>query len=159
MKNRKSIKRPKREVLTEILDGLREIEAHFEMEGFARNEIKPEEEPQAETPEEEDDEYGEDFSGPSAFDREDIEVAIDVFISHLVQTAVIKKQEHRGRHPLSDIIQDLFGEDHAISTMTLSFEEHIKGYFDLVCYDDMQKAYFELSNIRDLIQAEVAKTK
>jgi len=155
VKARKAMRRPPRKILGALLDGLAEIKANWELEGFPTSNVEsPQEEPQGEGAEVDgEDGDSEDF-GPSVFDREDIEIAIDVFISHLVQEGIIRKLGPSERPSLSDIVERFFSEDHEISKKAREFEEHIKGYFDLVGYDDMQQAYGLLLEMTGMIQTE-----
>src|SRR5277367_556942 len=85
-------------------------------------------------PDEQDDD--ENPGGSKTFEREDVEVGIDVFISTLIQNNVIK-QHRRGKQPsLEDVFEHIFGENHEITKTAKSFEEHIEGYFEVVGYED-----------------------
>ncbi len=156
--------RPSAAKVEAVSEALKEIEAHFEMMGFSSNEEVavqegiPEVLPEDEEPEQTD-ETGypedEDEGGPATFDREEIEVALDVFMSHLVRERIIKKYK-RGKLPaLSGVFQDIFGDKHPIIKPVKLFEEHIEGYFDVVGYEDMEIAFNELANIRAIIDKEL----
>src|SRR5438045_3607075 len=153
-------RRPKKEVLTALSRALEEIEAYFEMWGFSlgkaenqpqlpfenpelqdekSSEEKPEEQ---EAREDSDDLYGgdDDSGGEPVFDREEIEVAIDLFLSTLVQEKVIPKYPGNKLPTLEQVFQRIFGEDHEIIKVVHDFEEHIEGYFDVIGHDDMETA-------------------
>jgi hypothetical protein len=97
----------------------------------------------------------EDSGGGTVFDREDIEVAIDVFISELVNEKVIKKPKARHHPTLVQVFEHVFGEGHPIAKMVETFEEHIEGYFGAIGYDEMNSAYGELLGIRVMINKEI----
>jgi len=185
-KPRKRIKRPRRKVLVAVAEGLREIEAHFEWEGFSEVADKqsqgiPERvviqagesgakaedgelvEPDGssegeETQPEESEESYDDFEseeepeGESVFQREEIEVAIDLFVTHLIEEEIIEEPEN-----LEHIFGALFGEDHEITEAVKAFEEHIKGYFGAIAHEDMNKAFGNLTHIRDILEKEMAR--
>lgn len=147
-----------------ILQALQEIEAHFELEGFASDASTTVDRTTGTTEvmeptkaHDENDEYneGEESIGNTTFDREDIEVGIDVCISELVTQHVISKARLSKRPSLSDVFQTLFGEDHKVVEHARLFEEHIKGYFDIVAYDEMAAAHDELVIIQDIIKREL----
>lgn len=157
-----------RKVLDAIAEGLKEIEGYFELEVFPANHFEsPEEasqqelESQGEKGEEDEDdeeeEYdeGEGSSGTAIFDREDVEVAVDLFISHLVQVGVLRKAKSGAQLSFSEVFEKFFGEEHAIVERAQSFEEHIEGYFDSVGYEDMKIAYEELAAIQEMINREM----
>ena len=196
MKTRKRIRRPRREVLEVIATELKEIEAWFELEGFSASEYEvPEEEQLAEEPDLKSDfadvdyEGDEDLSVTKGFHREDIEIAIDVFISQLLrftyysdaadspdgrllgfrglwkchyilQCSIAARRLIRESEPgqgpsLSEVFEKFVGEDHELVEKAKSFEEHIKGYFDSITYEDMEAAYNEFVEIQEIIQKEV----
>jgi hypothetical protein len=140
----------RKEVLEALLKGLKEIEAHFELEGFLRS-------VDVEGPAGEDGE-GEDL-GPVVFDREDIEVAIDLFISSLVQAKIVRKLLPGTRPSLADVMERFFGEDHDITQKSQEFEECVKGYFDLVGYDNVRQAYSLVSEMKGMIEEEIGMLK
>ena len=160
----KQVRHPRRRVLEAISEGLREIEACFELFGFsASEEESTQEEPSQEESKEEEqeedyeDDYGEDeySEEPAVYQREDIEVAIDLFISHLVREKVIREIKRGGQPSLVGIFERIFGEGHEIIEKVRTFEEHIEGYFGAIGPDDMNSAYGELSEIRNIIKTEM----
>jgi hypothetical protein len=180
----KRIRRPRREILERLSEAFREIEAHFELLGFSspeeeepqhaeaqaqRSETKKEaaeaqeveehevEEYDGEEGEELDDRYGEDEVGASVYDREEIEVAIDVFISELVREGLMPEPRPRTTPDIADVFEKFFGEDHEIIKLARDLDEHIEGYFGAIGYDDMNAAYGEVMGIRDIIQKEIQR--
>jgi hypothetical protein len=160
----------RRKRIEAIADALSEIKAHFEFEGISFEEPSPAgEPPEAESEEKskakdeqdedgyDDDEYDDDsIPGKSAFEREEIEIALDVFMSRLVEEKVIRQFKPNEQPSFSGIFEKFFDEDHEIVKIAQSFEEHIEGYFDWVHYDDMRAAYGELLQIKDIISKEIA---
>ncbi len=178
-KKRRGRRQPTKKTLEALSEALKEIEAYFEMVGFSHRKkddvpqlpfenVEPqnkkalEEEPdesEAEENAEEETEDGydedDDSSGGSVFDREEIEVAIDVFLSELVQEGILPKYPRNKLPTLAGTFERIFGEDHPIIKTVQSFEEHIEGYFDVVGYEDMEIASNQLTEIRDMINKEL----
>src|ERR1700735_2367926 len=125
-KNDKKQRLPSKKTLKAIAEALDEITAHFELAGFFARMTEGE--------------GSEDVGGPTVFDREDIEVAIGVFISRLSQHGILKSNEDEPTS-FSGVFESFFGEDHEITEMANQFEERIEGYFDLVGSEDMDGAY------------------
>jgi hypothetical protein len=164
VKKQRGVRRAPREVLETLSEALKEIEAHFEMMGFSRHKgdvfqgdaPKPgPEDGKHEEPYEDDYGEDEDEGRVAAFQREEIEVAIDVFISSLVQENVIRKYPRNKQPSLENVFEKIFGENHEIIKPVQVFEEHIEGYFDLIGYEDMEIAFAELTDIRDIIDKEI----
>jgi hypothetical protein len=161
---KKRTPRPSAAKVEAVSEALKEIEAHFEMMGFSSNEkVAVQEEIPDMLPEDEESEDAdeteypgdEDQGGSATFDREEIEVALDVFMSHLVREKIINKYK-RGKLPsLSGVFQDIFGDKHSVIKPVKLFEEHIEGYFDVVGYEDMEIAFNELASIRAIIDKEL----
>ena len=151
--------------LEAVAKGLKEIEARFEIEGFytgggasSEEELEPErgaaefESGNEDIGTNEDDE--EEDEEKSIFHREDIEVAIDEFLSQLLKQKLIRKRS--GKLPsFSAVFDELFGQNHRVAEASRSFEEHIKGYFEIISYHDMEIAYNNFMEIQDLIQREI----
>jgi hypothetical protein len=174
-KKRRGPGRPTKGALEVLSEALKEIEAYFEMVGFPQrkkedlpqlpfgngepqNKEPLEEAPdESEAEEETEDGYGDgdDSSGSSVFDREEIEVAIDVFLSDLVKEGILPKYPRNKPPTLQGTFERIFGDDHVIIKTVQSFEEHIEGYFDVVGYDDMEIASNQLAEIRDMINKEL----
>jgi hypothetical protein len=151
------MKHPRRRVLEAISEALDEIKANFEIEFVST--APPEAQPSEvapKVPSEAGEEEEEEFSGTSAFDREDIEVAVDVFLSHLVQEQIIRDSKLTERPSFSGVFERFFGEDHEIAKKARDFAEHIEGYFDVVSYDDVSAAYDDLLEIKRIIDSELA---
>lgn len=150
-------------VLKAILDGLEEIQYYFESEGFSEND----EENSGERHEDggmedsgveqetsgDDDEYEE---SPLAanFDREDIELAIDECVSHLIRRKLIPKPKDR-HASMSDVLERFLGKDHPIVIVAITFEDYIQGYFGLINSSDMDAAYQEFVKLREAIAEEL----
>jgi len=81
---------------------------------------------------------------------------VDVFLSHLVHEKVIKDSKLGERPSFSGVFEGFFGEEHEIAQMARDFEEHIEGYFDVVNYDDVRKAYGDVLKMKAIVDAEIA---
>lgn len=157
-KSRKG-KHPHPKVLAALTEGLDELKANFEIGfGIGVTEAENSEKESKSLSEADEDEYeeDEDFSGPSTFDREEVEVSVDVFLSHLVHEGVIKDSKIGEQPSFSEVFERFFGEDHEIAKKARDFEENIEGYFDVVSYDDVRKAYGDLLQMKDIIDAVTA---
>jgi hypothetical protein len=164
---------PNKRALEEIASALEEIESHFEWQGFpsgssdksdeaeGERQSKEAEEEKSETAEDEEEYFDEsdEYTGPSVYDREDIEVSIDVFTSELIRKKVITKSKFGERPSFSRVFEGLFGTDHEIAELANSFEEYVEGYFGFVSYDDMAEAQSVLQQIKDIITKEIANGK
>lgn len=147
-------------VLKIIADGLEEIDGHFAWEGLTgindeagTGEPLPSEAQQAE--DESDEDPYEDPYYTAGFDREDIEIAIDAFLSYLLRKRLIHKNKS-GRLPsFAGVFEEFLGEDHQIAKVADKFEEHIKGYFGWIDYENMRAAYAEFLEIRAFIRKEL----
>jgi hypothetical protein len=95
-----------------------------------------------------------DEAGPSVFEREGIEVAIDLFVTKLIGEKIISEPES-----LESIFGELFGEDHEITEAACAFDEHVKGYFGAIAYGDMDIAFQNLVRIRDILAKEITHAK
>jgi hypothetical protein len=161
-----------------ISEEFKEIEAVFEMAGFLEGPIEAQPtEIRAEQPigakvneENEDDEESQENEENDQYDegeaygvyeREEIEVAVDVFLSELVREGVIAKTvtkpKIRSRLSLVSIFDHIFGPVHEISKLAKSFEEDIEGYFGVISYKDMCSAYHKVLDMRRIINSELAK--
>jgi hypothetical protein len=163
----KTVRHPSGRVLAAINDGLQEIAAHFELSGFSPVKGGPTGEVVAEEPEEQDSSDGtdsddyEDYEGsskPDYFDREDIEIAIDEFISQLIKANVMRKSGAGKAPSFSDVFEKFFGEDHEITTKAKSFEDYIKGYFGAISPEDMRAAYDEFLDIQETVREALERT-
>lgn len=146
-KKRKRIRTPSKERIAAVSEAFKEIEGYFEFMAFPASEKESDWERPAEE-ESEDDYEDEESGGVQTFEREDIEVAIDVFITELKPDA----------HPsLENIFVSIFGDDHEIIKLIQQFEEDIEGYFDVIGYDDMKSAYGQVLEIRAILDREMAR--
>lgn len=147
--------------LTAIGNALEEIEAYFELNGFGPIETGAaggaSEEDGSEADEEQTFESDDESSSSWSFDREDIEVAIDVFISRLSDEHIIPKPTLRDKPSLLSVLERFFGRKHEVLEIARSFEKNIKGYFDIVSYDAMAEAHGDLLQIRDIIKRELKR--
>lgn len=140
-----------------IGEGLGEIAAHFEFSGFSNGaEIETEEErpvtedAESDTDSEEDDDS--DDHGTDYFDREEIEVAIDAFISHLLSEKLIRKSNSGKLPSFSEVFEKFFGKGHEITAKAESFEDYIKGYFGWISPEDMRSAHGEFVEIQEIVE-------
>jgi hypothetical protein len=162
----KTVRSPSKLAITAIADGLEEIAAYFPFVGFGRGAKKVPEGLAAEVDNEEDsseeDEFADDdddgYSGFSSYDREEIEVAIDEFISALIAEGILRKSKSGKLPSFAGVFEKCFGKDHEVSKKARQFEEYIEGYFGALDYDDMRSAYSEFQEIRDLVNQEAEKT-
>lgn len=159
-----TVRRPSARALEAISEGLEEIDAYFGFSGFSgtkgeQETQKPLEESsslESDSVEEDegDDDYGDDESGSDYFDREEIEVAIDAFLSALLNAKIIRKSKSGKLPSFADVFGKFFGQDHEISEKARTFEEHIKGYFGWVSPEDMRAAREVFSEIQEIVQRE-----
>lgn len=168
IKKQGNVRHPSRRVLEALSGAFREIEAHFELLGFTPEEPEsisveaPEEPGEEEDLEEPDEEYeveyvDEDESGGGVYQREEIEVAIDIFISELIDEKVIKQPKNEKAPSLVSVFERIFGEDHEIVKLIHEFDDNIEGYFGAISYDDMKSACGNVFAIRGIINKELAK--
>ncbi len=108
--------------------------------------------------EEDTEEYDEDLP-IETFDREEVEVAIDVFLTHLLKLGIIQKKKKGNLPSFSGVFESIFGEKHPATGLALSFEDHITGYFGWIDYENMKAAYGELMKIRDLVAKAIEKQR
>jgi len=159
----KTTRRPSRKVLEAISGGLEEIEAQFDSSGFSSSTVKSvgEEPPagpiiggpeEAEEKEEEDDD-GEEYYSDHYFDREEIEVGLDAFISHLINSEVIRKPKPGKTPSFSEVFEKFFGKDHEVTEKANGFEGFIKGYFGWVSPENMRLAHDAFLEIRGIVQS------
>jgi hypothetical protein len=156
MSDRPKVQIPSVRILRIIAAGLEEIEGHFVWEGIARVEADMNSvEIQPDEGEYEEDSIYEDSFDTAGFDREDVEIAVDQFLSHLLRKRVIKK-DRSGSLPLfSEVFEQFFGEQHSIARTAASFEDLIEGYFGRIDYENMKAAYDALSEIQKYIRKEL----
>lgn len=155
--------RPSTRVLKIIADGLEEIEDHVAWEGIAgieddiaEEESMPSEDEGAEdvSDESDDDPYDEPYY-TAGFDREDVEIAIDAFLSHLLRKKLIRKDKS-GRLPsFAGVFEKFFGGEHQIAKAADKFEEYVRGYFGWIDYENMKAAFGEFLGIRTFIGKEL----
>ncbi len=160
MSNHPISQRRWKKTLDIVAAGLDEITAYFDMEGFPSKHDASSGKVQEQTVKGTDADQVEDDSesdyGVShrreAFPREDIELAIDAFLSHLIQERLLPKTAPGEAPSFSEVIGELFGDAHDITKKADRFEEHIKGYFGFVDYVAMATAYDDLLDIQNMIK-------
>lgn len=98
--------------------------------------------------------YEEPFYTPG-FDREEVEIAIDAFLSHLLEQKLIRKKKLGGLPSFVDVFEMFFGANHKIAKVAERFEEHVTGYFGWINSDEMSEAYADFLEIQNFIQQEL----
>lgn len=137
---------PSRKVLEALAAGLEEIETHFDNEGFGHSPASDDEE---------DDYDAEDYTSVS-YEREDVEVAVDGFISQLIDDKILRKAKSGALPSFGDVFEKLFGKRHDITKMARDFEDHIDGYFGQILYEDMVAAYQIFLEIEEYVKSALA---
>jgi hypothetical protein len=155
----KKLRRPSQKVLNVIVDGLDEIDSYVP---FPRRLATESEEvtanPEGELSAEDEDESGqycEDNDGDRRteyFDREEMEVALDAFLSALVNAGVIKKSRQGKLPSFSEVFIKFFGQDHELTKKAQSFEDFVEGYFGWISPEDMQRAHEEFLEIYESVK-------
>lgn len=75
------------------------------------------------------------------FDLADVEYCVDVTITEIVSKKLVAGYDDPRKPPtLSEIFQELFGEEDSLTKLVEEFEELISGYDDHVHIDDLQQA-------------------
>jgi hypothetical protein len=153
------LNRPTNRVLEAIAHGLEEIHGHFALEGMG--EIQDSGEDYDGTADEDDTSEGDEdalYEEPyyaAGYDREDVEIAIDAFLSHLIRKKLIRKDKS-GRLPsFAGVFEKIFGEEHRIAKAAAQFEEYIAGYFGRIDYENMRAAFGEFQEIQSFISKEL----
>jgi hypothetical protein len=152
------LRRPTKKALRALALGLEEIEEHFVWEEFSKADDHGSESgsPQAddEASDDEDEREDEYLLQTSGFDREDVEIAIDAFISSLIRKKLVPRDESKPA-TLSDVFEIFLGGDHEATKTARSFESHIKGYFGIIDYENMSSAYSDLLELQDVLKKEL----
>ena len=151
----KELREPGRRTLEAVATGLEEIRDHFGGEGFADIDVRDRPDGEYEGDEYEDDEEEEDYISLS-YEREDIEVAVDAFISQLIADKIIRKSKSGKLPSFADVFRKIFGADHEVTESALAFEEHIEGYFGQILYDHMKAAYKQFAEIEEAVKNRLA---
>jgi|CZKK01.1.fsa_nt_gi hypothetical protein len=153
------LRRPSQKVVDAIAEGLDEIDSYvpFPRRSTAETETVTESLEDEGNAQDDDagEEYGEDDDGDyrtDYFDREEIEVAIDAFLSALVAAGVIKKGRHGKLPSFSEVFAKFFGQDHEVTKKANSFEDFIKGYFGWISPEDLRKAHEEFLEIYEIVK-------
>jgi hypothetical protein len=163
MMKRNKKRRTRLQILRVFSEAFNEIESHFEMEGFSApdDDQQPEIVDTAEINLEEVAKDEEENTSEIAvgYDREDVEVAVDVFISRLVDEDLIatKKSMHSSHPSLEEVFAKIFDQKSEIVEAAAKFEESIAGYADSIDGDDMNSAFEYILEIRSFIDAEVKR--
>lgn len=162
MSGGKHFMKPSIKVLRMVADGLEEINSLFPWEGIAGTEDRTEDEESplsedndaAEDTTETDDDIYEESYYTAGFDREDVEIAIDAFLSHLFRKRLIRKNKSGHLPSFAGVFRKLFG-DHPICKTADNFETNIKGYFGWISYENMKSAYAEFLEIQAFVKKEL----
>lgn len=85
------------------------------------------------------------------FDREAVEVAIDAFISTLLDSDVIRKTKSGKLPSFGTIFARLFGDKGDVVDLASAFEDDIKGYMGWISPDHMRSAEERFMKIRELV--------
>ena len=155
-----------------LLEALEEISAHFYMVGFHEGGSDPTQE--AEGPASEPDRAEENASEAAAdesaddesyddllsgtYDREDIEIALDAFLSDLRKAKLIKADKKGHLPSFSQVFEQLFN-DNSLVKKAKEFERFIEGYFGLIAYEDMQSAHGTFIEVQQAISSELKDVK
>jgi hypothetical protein len=101
-----------------------------------------------------DDEDYTDFFDGSSYERAEIEIAVDNFLSCLITDRVIPKRKSKGLPQFHAVFERIFGEDHDITLAAIRFEEYAEGYFDTISYESMRDAFGEFVEIVEAVRQE-----
>jgi hypothetical protein len=154
---------PSKKVLEAISEGLAEIEAYVDFPGLASTRSEPEvKEPVSESgsaeagavQEEEsgyEDYYGDDGDN-DGLEREEIEVAVDAFLSVLLNAGIIRKGKSGEMPSFTDVFKKFFGKDHEITAEAQRFEEYVEGYFGWIGPEEMRSAQVAFSEIQEIVE-------
>ena len=160
-KGQKQSRPSRRRALELIGEGLTEIENEFQWQGFSPedDDLLDEEtaDESAESEGETSDDEEIDFDSTSTFNSEDVEVAMDVFVSRLVREKIIRSTPTQ-LPSFSRIFEKFFGKDHEVTKLAEAFEELVQGYFGAIHYQDMQQAHRELLEIRKIVDKELGRS-
>jgi hypothetical protein len=75
------------------------------------------------------------------FDLADVEYCVDAAITEIIKENLVPGYNNPQKSPtLSEMFQELFGEDHKLTKLVEEFEEYISGYEDQVHIDDLKEA-------------------
>ena len=143
-------RQPPKDHVIAILAALEEIESHFEWQGIS-DVSENERDGSDEQAVSEDDLDDSEASATKVFDAEDIEIAIDAFLSRLIHAEIVQKSKGGGAPSMASVFQRMFGDDHEVAKMAEEFEEHVVGYFGWVSSDDMDEALNSLNQIKALL--------
>jgi hypothetical protein len=136
---------------------LEEIESAFNWAGFEIPINSTDDDASEATSDDDDEEDDGDYLEDKVYDREDIEVAIDEFLSTLKNGGVIKKNKKGHLPSFSGALALVFGEDHDVVKKAKSFEEFIEGYFGNIFYEQMVSAFREFVEITNEVKSELDK--
>ena len=147
-----------------LLSALDEIANHFSWVGFAAPEPEADGEHSRaaeaspadgdeDEPDDDDEDYTDFFDG-SSYERAEIEIAVDNFLSCLITDKVIPKKKSKGLPQFHAVFERIFGEDHDITLAAIRFEEYAEGYFDTISYESMREAFGEFVEIVEAVRQE-----
>lgn len=128
-----------------------EAEPEFPMGALLEVPIEAAQQDRDDVEEQQDDEEDEDEAYVETkyyFDLADVEYCVDVAITEIIKENLVPGYNNPQKPPtLSEMFQDLFGEDHRLTKQVEEFEEYISGYEDQVHIDDLREAHKLMSEI------------
>jgi hypothetical protein len=168
----KSGKPPAKKALVQLALGVEDIINEFGWLGFSKPEDTSADRAQERLPgfegagddanqevdnggRDEDEDTGEIDDEFRTFEREDIEIGIDRLISQLIKKKLIDKEKTGPQPTLWRVFTVLYGESHPILELVDSFEQHIKGYFGTIEYEEIQSAFQDIVEIEKLIKQDL----
>ena len=148
---------PSLKVLEAIAEGLEEILAYFGWQvSTASGSTSINGEPEVEEnvldvtdsiDEDEHDEGEEEY-----FDREEVEVAVDAFISSLSASGVIRENRHGKLPSFGTVFAKFFGDEGEVAVLAGAFENDVKGYMGWISPDEMLSAKKRFMSIFGSVQ-------
>jgi hypothetical protein len=154
---------PSQRVLEAIAEGLEEIRAYFGWQvSFASGSTSADGGPDVEeddldvTDSIDGDDYGE--RDEEYFDREEVEVAVDAFISSLLASGVIRENRHGKPPSFGAVFARLFGDEGEVAVLAGAFEDDVKGYMGWIRPDEMLSAQKRFISIFNSVQEMLKET-
>src|ERR1700722_1245299 len=173
VRNTIELRVPSKKVLEAISEGLAEIEAYVDFPRLASPRSEPEatavlsESGSAEAgavqgstgegdivEEESDDEdyYGDDGNN-DGLEREEIEVAVDAFLSILLNAGIVRKGKSGEMPSFTDVFKKFFGKDHEITAKAQLFEEYVEGYFGWIGPEEICSAHRAFLEVQEIVES------
>ena len=97
------------------------------------------------------DDVGEEFV-PEVVEAEEIEVAIDAFISQLSIDGLIKKAALAKAPSIAEVFEELFGSNSKVVDLAREFAEQVEGYEGWLSYDEMKNAYDTFKKLKRILE-------